>query len=55
MKRNRKKIEAPMIPVTADKLDKVDMRGLISTDPQGSYTGRPMDIMDTPVQDADDL
>lgn len=25
------------------------------TDPQGSYTGRPMDPTDLPVQDADDL
>lgn len=27
----------------------------IQTDPQGSYTGRPEDEMDVPVQDADDL
>lgn len=27
----------------------------ICTDPQGSYTGRPEDPDDTPVQDADDL
>lgn len=25
------------------------------TDPNGSYTGRPMNENDTPVQDADDL
>ena len=25
------------------------------TDPMGSYTGRPVDPYDTPVQDADDL
>lgn len=25
------------------------------TDPQGSYTGRPADAYDVPVQDADDL
>lgn len=25
------------------------------TDPQGSYTGVPADLNDTPVQDADDL
>ena len=25
------------------------------TDPQCSYTGKPMDPEDTPVQDADDL
>lgn len=27
----------------------------IVSDPQGSYTGRPEDRMDTPIQDADDL
>ena len=27
----------------------------IDTDPQGSYTGRPEEIMDVPVQDADEL
>ena len=26
-----------------------------STDPQGSWTGKPMDEHDVPVQDADDL
>lgn len=26
-----------------------------NTDPFGSYTGRPEDPQDTPVQDADDL
>ena len=25
------------------------------TDPQGSYTGRPMNLREEPVQDADDL
>ena len=25
------------------------------TDPQGSYTGKPMDPRERPVQDADDL
>lgn len=28
---------------------------LIDTDPQGSYTGRPADPEEKPVQDADDL
>lgn len=27
----------------------------ISTDPLGSYTGRPQDLWEQPVQDADDL
>ena len=28
---------------------------IIQTDPQGSYTGRPEDETEIPVQDADDL
>ena len=28
---------------------------VIATDPFGSYTGRPMDPDDRPIQDADDL
>lgn len=27
----------------------------IITDPNGSYTGRPLDPNDKPIQDADDL
>lgn len=27
----------------------------IITDPQGCYTGKPIEKMETPVQDADDL
>ena len=29
--------------------------GLFTTDPMGSYTGRPLEIAEKPVQDADDL
>ena len=29
--------------------------GLYPTDPMGSYTGRPLDPEEMPVQDADDL
>ena len=29
--------------------------GLLVTDPLGSYTGRPLDPKEQPVQDADDL
>ena len=29
--------------------------GMFPADPLGSYTGRPTDIWDEPVQDADDL
>ena len=27
----------------------------LKTDPQGSYTGKPVSLYDKPVQDADDL
>ena len=40
------------IPMSKDKFD---MLGMVISDPQGSYTGRPMDPLETPVQDADDL
>lgn len=29
--------------------------GGIQTDPQGSYTGRPEEVLEEPVQDVDDL
>lgn len=39
-----------------EKKDKKDMRKKpVITDPQGSYTGRPVELYETPVQDADDL
>lgn len=28
---------------------------MLQTDPQGSYTGKPLDKYEKPVQDADDL
>ena len=33
----------------------IDVDNKIITDPQGSYTGRPADPYEIPVQDADDL
>ncbi len=33
----------------------LDQLELQTADPLGSYTGRPADPMDRPVQDADDL
>ncbi len=33
----------------------VNSDGLFITDPQGSYTGVPVDPHEQPVQDADDL
>lgn len=40
-----------------EKIKVVDkgVPGVIITDPQGSYTGRPRDKYEVPVQDADDL
>ena len=37
------------------KKKKIDATEHISTDPFGSYTGRPADPNERPVQDADDL
>ena len=34
---------------------KREKKEIIQTDPFGSYTGRPLDIKEKPVQDADDL
>ena len=33
----------------------MNMIGMIVTDPMGSYTGRPMEKWEQPVQDVDDL
>lgn len=44
---------APMEP-TRRALELTDLRD-DRTDPLGSYTGRPADPRETPVQDADDL
>lgn len=52
MKREKTDKNIPYIPLTRDKFDTL---GMILTDPQGSYTGRPADPYETPVQDADDL
>ncbi len=44
-------------PVPEDLMRRGDiwMPGPIAIDPMGSYTGRPLDTADIPVQDADDL
>ena len=44
--------DIPCIPMTRDKFD---MLGMMLTDPMGSYTGRFIDPLEEPVQDADDL
>lgn len=49
----RKKPEFPKIPAVRNMM--MDSPVPIVTDPNGSYTGRPMDPDDRPIQDADDL
>ena len=39
----------PILPLNMPREEK------IATDPQGSYTGRPKNRKEIPVQDADDL
>ncbi len=52
MKREKADQDIPYIPFTKEKFD---LLGMMLTDPMGSYTGRPMDPLEQPVQDADDL
>ena len=52
MKQEKREFDVPYIPMTKEKFD---LLGMMLTDPMGSYTGRPVDPLDTPVQDADDL
>lgn len=47
MKKIRKIIPPPQWPISS-----ID---IVNADPLGSYTGRPDEVLDTPVQDADDL
>ena len=51
--RKKKKPEFPEIPAVRKLLK--DLPTPIVADPNGSYTGRPMDPYEKPVQDADDL
>ena len=41
--------------ITDKVIDMFDDDGSLKTDPNGSYTGRPIDKYDQPIQDADDL
>ena len=52
MKQGNQKNHIPYLPLTNDKSDPL---GMILSDTFGSYTGRPIDPMEQPVQDADDL
>lgn len=42
-------------PKTGDPVGKIMDTAPSFTDPQGSWTGKPADEWDVPVQDADDL
>ena len=53
LKRKQKKPEFPEIPAVRRPL--TDSPVPIVTDPNGSYTGRPIDPYERPIQDADDL
>lgn len=49
MKKTKRKLLLPPVGIPLDLVDPV------VPDPLGSYTGVPADILDEPVQDADDL
>lgn len=42
-------------PVISDRVQGIISMQASVTDPNGSYTGVPIDTNDVPVQDADDL
>ena len=46
MKKDEKRLAGPNNKSVSEKIE---------TDPNGSYTGRPKDPADRPIQDADDL
>ena len=51
-----KKEKKPMKITTHPPMEgPMNNSGLFFADPQGSYTGRPVDRGELPVQDADDL
>lgn len=49
-KRERRRSDTPEKPEASIGQFQAD-----KTDPQGSYTGRPVNLQEEPVQDADDL
>ena len=53
LRRKQTKAEFPKIPAVRKPL--TDSPVPIVTDPNGSYTGRPLDPDERPIQDADDL
>jgi hypothetical protein len=58
MKKNEKSRKKQPAPETLGKVDRVISEAINMDsrfDPAGSYTGRPLEPGETPVQDADDL
>ena len=57
MKRKENKPEYPVDKIARItwKIQQITAGNASKTDPNGSYTGRPVDPEDRPVQDADDL
>lgn len=51
MKENKKEKTDIMLPAPMGEVKLCP----IVTDPQGCYTGRPLELYEQPVQDADDL
>ena len=51
MKKNSEKEAKIMLPAPLGQVRNCP----IITDPQGCYTGKPIEKLETPVQDADDL
>lgn len=52
MKQEKRPHKLTNYPVLEGPLNTI---GMYNADPMGSYTGRPADAEETPVQDADDL
>ncbi len=55
MKHNKKeKLQIPPVPLWGPGIGPMPVPPIV-TDPNGSYTGRPLDREERPIQDADDL
>ena len=52
MKKDKEELKIPAFPPLGMPINPL---GPVITDPMGSYTGVPVDMMETPEQDADDL
>ena len=54
MQKNEQSVFIPPLPLWNDGMGPMPTAPIV-TDPNGSYTGRPKDPEDRPIQDADDL